>query len=374
MGLKMHSEHENHPPNLPCTQREESFTIRRAVPADARSPRRTRRIDLRRNLGHLYASRRICGISSTKATRRGLREDAGEPRLRCGSPNATARPSAMRRPARAACRMRTCARRPASETPVPAPVATERRHQPRADGRSDGMAGTRRPRTLWISVVVGETPARNASTRAHGFSFAGEYEFPVGEQRDREIHVRRQPPRRMSESVVLVHGLWMRGITMRWLTTRLQQPRLRAAHLRLLQPAAGHRRGGRAARRCLRERPRTHVVAHSSAACSRCARPSNWMRRARARGLLQLAAGQRSRRRDHRGQVPGRRATGQPQTARCWSQAWTTSAASRSARDRGCAVTGDNSHFDGEHDGTVTVAETRHRASPTTPWCAPATC
>ena len=48
------------------------------------------------------------------------------------------------------------------------------------------------PRQLWISVWSENTGAQRFYAR-HGFSFAGEYEFPVGEQRDREFMFRRLP-------------------------------------------------------------------------------------------------------------------------------------------------------------------------------------
>ena len=48
------------------------------------------------------------------------------------------------------------------------------------------------PRTLWISVWSENTGAQRFYAR-YGFSFAGEYEFPVGEQRDREFMFRRLP-------------------------------------------------------------------------------------------------------------------------------------------------------------------------------------
>jgi ribosomal protein S18 acetylase RimI-like enzyme len=48
------------------------------------------------------------------------------------------------------------------------------------------------PRQLWISVWSENTGAQRFYAR-HGFEFAGEYEFPVGEQRDREFMFRRLP-------------------------------------------------------------------------------------------------------------------------------------------------------------------------------------
>lgn len=48
------------------------------------------------------------------------------------------------------------------------------------------------PRTLWISVWSENYGAQRFYGR-HGFAFAGEYEFVVGNQRDREFMYRRQP-------------------------------------------------------------------------------------------------------------------------------------------------------------------------------------
>lgn len=48
------------------------------------------------------------------------------------------------------------------------------------------------PRTLWISVWSENFGAQRFYAR-HGFAFAGEYEFLVGEQRDREFMYRRAP-------------------------------------------------------------------------------------------------------------------------------------------------------------------------------------
>lgn len=49
------------------------------------------------------------------------------------------------------------------------------------------------PRTLWISVWSENYGAQRFYGR-HGFEFAGEYAFIVGEQRDREFMYRRLPP------------------------------------------------------------------------------------------------------------------------------------------------------------------------------------
>ena len=48
------------------------------------------------------------------------------------------------------------------------------------------------PRTLWISVWSENYGAQRFYGR-HGFAFAGEYAFIVGEQRDREFMYRRAP-------------------------------------------------------------------------------------------------------------------------------------------------------------------------------------
>jgi ribosomal protein S18 acetylase RimI-like enzyme len=48
------------------------------------------------------------------------------------------------------------------------------------------------PRTLWISVWSENLGAQRFYAR-HGFAFAGEYQFPVGAQRDREFMFRRVP-------------------------------------------------------------------------------------------------------------------------------------------------------------------------------------
>jgi ribosomal protein S18 acetylase RimI-like enzyme len=49
------------------------------------------------------------------------------------------------------------------------------------------------PRTLWISVWSENYGAQRFYGR-HGFGHVGEYEFIVGEQRDREFIYRRMPP------------------------------------------------------------------------------------------------------------------------------------------------------------------------------------
>lgn len=48
----------------------------------------------------------------------------------------------------------------------------------------------RGPRTLWIGVWSENLGAQRLYAR-HGFSLAGEYEFPVGKTRDRELILRR---------------------------------------------------------------------------------------------------------------------------------------------------------------------------------------
>ena len=67
----------------------------------------------------------------------------------------------------------------------------------------------------------------------------------------------------LNEPVLLVHGLWMRGITMRWLATRLRSRGFEPhtfEYFSLLQDtdAVVARLAD-----ALRERPRTHVLAHS---------------------------------------------------------------------------------------------------------------
>lgn len=52
------------------------------------------------------------------------------------------------------------------------------------------------PRTLWISVWSENYGAQRFYGR-HGFEHAGEYEFIVGEQRDREFMYRRKPAGKM---------------------------------------------------------------------------------------------------------------------------------------------------------------------------------
>ncbi|MDQ3495888.1 MAG: GNAT family N-acetyltransferase [Pseudomonadota bacterium] len=51
-----------------------------------------------------------------------------------------------------------------------------------------------RPRTLWIGVWSGNLGAQRFYAR-HGFVHVGEYEFPVGRVRDRELILRREAPR-----------------------------------------------------------------------------------------------------------------------------------------------------------------------------------
>lgn len=49
------------------------------------------------------------------------------------------------------------------------------------------------PRTLWIGVWSENYGAQRFYAR-HGFTFVGEYEFEVGDHRDREFILRRVPP------------------------------------------------------------------------------------------------------------------------------------------------------------------------------------
>ena len=167
----------------------------------------------------------------------------------------------------------------------------------------------------------------------------------------------------MSESVVLVHGLWMRGISMRWLATRLHsrgfEPRTFEYFSLLQDTDAVVARVADA----LRQRPRTHVLAHSLG------------------GLLALRAAERVEA-DRLGRVV---CLGSPLAG---SRAAATIAARFPA---GAQLVGHNrallesgvdhvpegidvgaiagcvphglggfiAHFDGEHDGTVAMAETR---------------
>jgi pimeloyl-ACP methyl ester carboxylesterase len=165
------------------------------------------------------------------------------------------------------------------------------------------------------------------------------------------------------EPVLLVHGLWMRGITMRWLATRLRshgfEPRT-FEYFSLLQDTDAV-----VARLAdvLRERPGTHVVAHSLG------------------GLLALRAAERAGA-DGIGRIV---CMGSPLAG---SRAAATIAAKLPAGAQlvghnrallesgvdhlpddievgaiaGCVPRGLGgfvAHFDGEHDGSVAVAETR---------------
>lgn len=164
-------------------------------------------------------------------------------------------------------------------------------------------------------------------------------------------------------SVLLVHGLWMRGITMRWLAARLRQQGFEPhsfEYFSLLQDTDVV-----VARLAdaLRERPRTHVLAHSLG------------------GLLALRAAERVGA-DAIGRVV---CMGSPLAG---SHAAAAIAAKLPAGARlvghnrallesgvdhipagievgaiaGCVphgLGGFVAHFDGEHDGSVAVAETR---------------
>jgi pimeloyl-ACP methyl ester carboxylesterase len=166
----------------------------------------------------------------------------------------------------------------------------------------------------------------------------------------------------LNEPVLLVHGLWMRGITMRWLATRLRsrgfEPRTFEYFSLLQDTDAVVARLADA----LRERPRTHVLAHSLG------------------GLLALRAVERA------GEGAGRIVClGSPLAG---SRAAATIAAKLPAGAQlvghnrallesgieripagvevgaiaGCVPRGLGglvAHFDGEHDGTVALAETR---------------
>ena len=165
------------------------------------------------------------------------------------------------------------------------------------------------------------------------------------------------------EPVLLVHGLWMRGITMRWLATRLRSrgfdPRTFEYFSLLQDTDAVVARLADA----LLQRPRTHVVAHSLG------------------GLLALRAAERV----GAANVGRIVCLGSPLAG---SRAAATIAAKlpagaqlvghnrpllESGVDRipggidvgaiaGCVphgLGGFVAHFEGEHDGTVAVAETR---------------
>jgi pimeloyl-ACP methyl ester carboxylesterase len=167
----------------------------------------------------------------------------------------------------------------------------------------------------------------------------------------------------LNESVLLVHGLWMRGITMHWLATRLRsrgfEPRTFENFSLLQDTDAVVARLADA----LRERPGTHVLAHSLG------------------GLLALRAAEQVGA-DNIGRIV---CMGSPLAG---SRAAATIAAKLPA---GAQLVGHNrallesgvdhipkgvevgaiagcvphglggfvAHFDGEHDGSVAVAETR---------------
>jgi pimeloyl-ACP methyl ester carboxylesterase len=167
----------------------------------------------------------------------------------------------------------------------------------------------------------------------------------------------------LNESVLLVHGLWMRGITMHWLATRLRsrgfEPRTFEYFSLLQDTDAVVARLADA----LRERPGTHVLAHSLG------------------GLLALRAAEQVGA-DNIGRIV---CMGSPLAG---SRAAATIAAKLPA---GAQLVGHNrallesgvdhipkgievgaiagcvphglggfvAHFDGEHDGSVAMAETR---------------
>jgi pimeloyl-ACP methyl ester carboxylesterase len=167
----------------------------------------------------------------------------------------------------------------------------------------------------------------------------------------------------LNESVLLVHGMWMRGITMHWLATRLRrrgfEPRTFEYFSLLQDTDAVVARLADA----LRERPGTHVLAHSLG------------------GLLALRAAEQVGA-DNIGRIV---CMGSPLAG---SRAAATIAAKLPA---GAQLVGHNrallesgvdhipkgvevgaiagcvphglggfvAHFDGEHDGSVAVAETR---------------
>lgn len=195
MGLKMHSEYEKHPlPTSPCTQGEgESFTIRRAVPADAEVLAELGASTFVETFGHLYKPEDLRHFLDESHTAGAYAKTLANPDYAlwiaerdgeaigyaqagpCGLPHADVRPGdgELKR------------------------LYLRRSRQNGGTGRAlmdAAMAWLERdgPRTLWISVWSENTGAQRFYAR-HGFSFAGEYEFPVGEQRDREFMFRRQP-------------------------------------------------------------------------------------------------------------------------------------------------------------------------------------
>lgn len=195
MGLKMHSEYEKHPlPTSPCTQGEgESFTIRRAVPADAEVLAELGASTFVETFGHLYKPEDLRHFLDESHSPAAYAKTLANPDYAlwiaerdgeaigyaqagpCGLPHADVRPGdgELKR------------------------LYLRRSRQNGGTGRAlmdAAMAWLERdgPRTLWISVWSENTGAQRFYAR-HGFSFAGEYEFPVGEQRDREFMFRRQP-------------------------------------------------------------------------------------------------------------------------------------------------------------------------------------
>ena len=167
----------------------------------------------------------------------------------------------------------------------------------------------------------------------------------------------------MSESVVLVHGLWMRGITMRWLATRLRsrgfEPRTFGYYSLLQDTDAVVARLADA----LRERPRTHIVAHSLGGllALRTAEQLDAGGLGRVVCLGSPLAGSRAA-----ATIAARFPAGAQLVGH--NRALLESGVDHVPRGievgaiAGCVphgLGGFVAHFDGEHDGTVAVAETR---------------
>ncbi|MFO1474450.1 MAG: alpha/beta fold hydrolase [Lysobacterales bacterium] len=167
----------------------------------------------------------------------------------------------------------------------------------------------------------------------------------------------------MNESVVLVHGLWMRGITMRWLATRLRsrgfEPRTFGYYSLLQDTDAVVARLADA----LRERPRTHVVAHSLGGllALRAAEQLDAGGLGRVVCLGSPLAGSRAA-----ATIAARFPAGAQLVGH--NRALLESGVDHVPRGievgaiAGCVphgLGGFVAHFDGEHDGTVAVAETR---------------
>ena len=167
----------------------------------------------------------------------------------------------------------------------------------------------------------------------------------------------------MSESLLLVHGLWMRGITMRWLATRLRsrdfEPRTFEYFSLLQDTDVVVARLADA----LRQRPRTHVVAHSLGGllALRAAEQVGAANIGRIVCLGSPLAGSRAA-----ATIAARLPAGAQLVGH--NRALLESGVDHVPRGievgaiAGCVphgLGGFVAHFDGEHDGTVAVAETR---------------